>query len=413
VCALGADAFDIFEGLSSLAEKSLIRPQDDPHGDPRFLMLETIRAFAVERLEASSEVSDVRRRHAEFFLGLAERLGLNLFGDDRSTRLTALEDDHDNLRVAIAWFEAADDRASHARLLGALWRFWQMHGHLHEARGRFDRAIARDDRDHRLTPPQRRALLSAAGGISYWQGDLNQTHAWYREAVELARANEPPLALANALYDLSFAPVGGGPEGWTQAMGVASKPILEEAVEIFRAEGDDEGVARVLWGLTNHYLFGGDLVEGERVAREALVVNRRSGTPFGIGWALHSVGLIEAATGRLDAARATLMEALELFHAAGDRSGVTLIGSDIAVLAYVLGRREDYIRSAAAADHLIEVTGAAIGRVSYQGAGLPVLPTGPERPEDEVPWAEGRLMDADAFVAYLRATFGAPISSRQ
>ena len=194
-------------------------------------------------------------------------------------------------------------------------------------------------------------------------------------------------------------------------MATWSKPILEEALAIFRAEGDEEGVARALWGATNSYLFGGDIEEGEAAALEALEVNRRVGNAFGIGWALHSVGLIQAATGRLEHARGSLLEALDLFHKSGDMSGVTLIGSDIAVLAFVLGEREHYVRAASAADHLIEVTGAALGRVSYQAAGLPHLPTGPERPEDEVPWAEGRQMDADAFVEYLRANFGRPISS--
>ena len=80
---------DTFDALASLVEKSLVRPQDDAHGDSRFLMLETIRAFAVERLDASPDAADVRRRHAAFFLDLAERLGSNLFGDDRSRDSTA------------------------------------------------------------------------------------------------------------------------------------------------------------------------------------------------------------------------------------------------------------------------------------------------------------------------------------
>ena len=404
VCG-GADvAVDVLDGLSSLAEKSLVRPQDDAHGDERFLMLETIHAFAVERFEAGPEAADIRRRHAEFFLGLAERVGTALLGEDRRVKLIALEDDHDNFRAALAWLDTQGDLPSTARLLAALWRFWQMHGHLYEARRSFDRAIALDDKRHGLTPAQRRALLTAAGGIAYWQGDIAAAHRWYREAVDLARAHEGPLALANALYDLSFAPLETSTAEWTAAIVGESRPILEEALAIFRAERDDDGVARALWALTNQYVFGGDAAEGEAVAREALELNRRFGSAFGIGWALHSVGLVEGATGRLDAAQATLTEALGLFHRAGDMSGVTLISSDLAVVALVGGDRERGIRIAAAVDHLIELTGAALGRVSYQAAGLPVLPTGPEQPGDETPWAEGRAMDADALVAYLRAT---------
>ena len=396
---------DVLDGLSSLAEKSLVRAQDDPHGDPRFLMLATIRDFATERLEASPDAAAVRGRHAAFCLELAERLGSNLFGEDRRERLTRLEDDHDNLRAALAWFEHAGDWRSLARMLAALWRFWQMHGHLIEARARFERALARDDASHDLSPVERRALLTAAGGIAYWQADLEQTYRWYTEAVALARANEPPLALANALYDLSFAPTDTAPEGWTEAMGNASKPFVDEALAIFRAERDDEGVARALWSLTNQYLFGGNPAEGEAPAREALELNRRFGSAFGIGWALHSVGLIEAGTGRVDDAVRTLLEALDQFHRAGDTSGVTLIAADLAVAALMLGDRPTAVRIAAAADRLIQTTGTGLGRVAYQGAGLPVLPSAPELPGDEVHWAEGRKLDADAVVAELRKRF--------
>lgn len=403
--AVAGDApIDVFEGLTSLAEKSLVRPQDDAHGDARFLMLETIRAFALERFEASPEADAVRRRHAEYFLGVAERIGTALLSEDRREKLIALEDDHDNFRAALAWLETQRDLPAMARLLAALWRFWQMHGHLYEARRSFDRFIALDDQRHGLGAAERRALLTAAGGIAYWQGDISAAHRWYREAADLARVHEGGLALANALYDLSFAPIETSQADWTASIVEASRPLVEEALAIFRAEGDEDGVARALWALTNQYVFGGNPAEGEAAAREALALNRKFGNAFGIGWALHSVGLVEVATGRFEAATATLLEALDLFHRAGDMSGVTLISSDLGVLALVRGDRERGVRIAAAADRLIEQTGAALGRISYQAAGLPVLQGGPEGPEDEAPWAEGRTLDADALVAYLRAS---------
>jgi predicted ATPase/class 3 adenylate cyclase len=403
VCTGGdGPAIDVFDGLTSLAEKSLVRAQDDSHGDARFLMLELIRAFAIERFEAGPEAADVRRRHAEFFLEMAERAGTALFGADRRERLTELEDEHDNIRAALAWYEARQDLPSVARMLAALWRFWQMHGHLQEARERFDRALALDDSGSLLAPAERRALLTAAGGIAYWQGSMDAAHRWYREAVDLARANEPPLALANALYDLSFAPLATTGEDWTTAIGTASKPFLDEALEIFRAAGDQAGVARTLWGLVQYYTFGNDLAEAHRTSVEALAVNREVGNAFGVAWALHSVALVKTALGAFDEARGLLLEALDLFEAADDMSGLTLLASDFASLALARGDRARGHRLAAAADAQIRRTGIALGRVSYQGPGLDPLPTGPETDAEREWWAAGAAMSLQQVIDDVR-----------
>src|SRR5687768_14825182 len=123
--------------LQSLVDKSLVRVRDSG----RFWMLETIREFAVERLEASGEADEISRRHAEFFLEIAEELQPRVMKDDADA-LDQLTEDHDNLRAALDRLEAEGDAERLQRLGGSVWRFWYLRSHLTEGKRRLDAAMA-------------------------------------------------------------------------------------------------------------------------------------------------------------------------------------------------------------------------------------------------------------------------------
>ena len=133
---------EVLDGAASLAEQSLLRVIEDAHADARFLMLETIREFAIERLEASAESATLRDRHATAYLELARDMAPRLYTRERRVWLDRFEDDHDNLRAAIAWRMATGDVEAVADLLLAMWRFWQSRGHLAEGRMRADQVLA-------------------------------------------------------------------------------------------------------------------------------------------------------------------------------------------------------------------------------------------------------------------------------
>ncbi|MDP8931409.1 MAG: AAA family ATPase [Actinomycetota bacterium] len=124
---------EVFEGLSSLAEKSLVVVREDSP-EPRFAMLETIREFALERLADGGEEEQQRRRHAETYLALAERAEPELVGPERRRWLDRLEREHDNFRSALAWSIQQGEVGTALRLVGALWRLWQARGYLGEGR---------------------------------------------------------------------------------------------------------------------------------------------------------------------------------------------------------------------------------------------------------------------------------------
>lgn len=401
-----APDIDVLDGLTSLAEKSLVKPQDDVHGDARFLMLETIRAFAAERLDARPDAHSVRAGHAAWYLDLAERVGGDeLGGRDRRARLNLLEDDHDNMRAALGWFLAEGDLRSSARLAVSLWRFWQMRGHLDEARERVDALLARDDTEGLLAPTDRLALLSAAGGIAYWQGEIPATHERYRVAVDLARQHGSRRELAEALYNFSFAPRPLPEDGdWVQVLVTESSPAVEEAMGIFRELGDRRAEGRAIWALSEFRYFAGDFAGVMDTLQQALTVFRDLDDRFWIAWALHALGLSTLQLGRVSAALPLFQEALDLFVEAGDVSGISMVVLDLAATAKAAGQRDRAIRLAGAAAGLAARTGAGLGYSSYLSSAHPDTPAHPEGGPELAAWEAGERMTADEAVAFARTT---------
>src|SRR5262249_19313589 len=161
---------DVLDGLQLLLDKSLLYEREDSDGEPRFMMLETIREYALERLEISREAATVRRRHADYYLALAEIAEPNLQRAEQVAWLDRLAAEIDNLRAALTWSRTAADAADlELRLAGALWLFWGLRGYLSEGRAWLARALGQNSEASTVL----RALgLTRAGELAWWQGDF-------------------------------------------------------------------------------------------------------------------------------------------------------------------------------------------------------------------------------------------------
>ncbi|MBA3851709.1 MAG: hypothetical protein H0X59_05015, partial [Chloroflexi bacterium] len=144
VCGSGATpvGMDVLDGLTSLADKSLLNTTEDEHGEPRFGMLRTIREFAQERLAGSGEEAEIRDRHLAAFLHHVEEAEPHLLRAGRRRWLDRLEREHDNFRAALDWAVGRPDVPRALRLAGGLWRLWQIRGYLDEGRERIAAVLA-------------------------------------------------------------------------------------------------------------------------------------------------------------------------------------------------------------------------------------------------------------------------------
>ena len=322
---IGAD----IDGLQSLVEKSLIR-----RSDGRFWMLETIGELAREHFEASSEAEAIGRRHAQWFLGAAERAEPLLKGAEQSAWLQRLEEDHDNLRQALDWLLANDETELAGRLAAALWLFWWMHGHFGEARRWLQRALEAGSDE----PSETRAkLLDGAGYLAFEQSDDEAgglLEASLSCAKEVGATSTAALAAAHVCAVLAWAPSGQSDRQAALAAG-------GEAVHFARQAGDDYALAAALNNLGATHDLLGDTERAAAYAQESLELRRRLGDMSGI--ALSLVNLAGHALSQGDASRAAALysEAADIASAIGDKRHLCFAHGGLALVASRERRWED------------------------------------------------------------------------
>ena len=257
-------ALDVLEGLASLTDQSLLREEDGPDGEPRYLMLETIREFGLERLADSGEEVAVRAAHAAYCLALAERTAPLLRGSEARARLAGLEREHGNLRAALAWFEARGEAEDFLRLAAALGYFWSMCGHWSEGNGWLERALAADPRPS----PARLEALENLGENAGYQGDVARAEVVLREGLALARRLGAGAKVSSMLHALGAQLVDQGRYG-------EGEVLLAESVAEARRAGDryDEALSGVhlgaaAWGRGDHAAAAARLEAARTLARE-------------------------------------------------------------------------------------------------------------------------------------------------
>jgi predicted ATPase len=194
---------DVLAGLETLADQSLVRVSDGPRGEPRFGMLETIREFAVERLEASGEAEAARDAHAAYFLALAELAEPELRSARAMEWLARLELEHGNLRAALDRLLAQQDHERLARACYALWRFWFVRGHWGESL-RWQEAVL-DKGAAALTPALRGRMLLAAGMGHITQSNFAQAQAQFEESIALLEQENDTACLSDAYWGFGHA----------------------------------------------------------------------------------------------------------------------------------------------------------------------------------------------------------------
>jgi predicted ATPase len=383
---------DVVEALDQLADQSLLRRLPD-FSEPRFLMLQTIREFASEQLIESSEAKTIRTRHLDAFTALAREAEANLYGADRGQWLDRLEIDLDNFRDALEWAVESGDARKAMDLGAAFWRFWQMRGHLHEGRRRLAAALAMSE--SQAFPKERLAALEAAGGLAYWQADMDDAQRLYDECLALTRPLGDERALANALYNAAFPRTVTATGGELEE----ARPMYAEALALFRKLGDDEGVARTLWGFALLAFYAQDYRGAIPIFEDAERLNRKLDNRFGLAWTLHTLGISAFLIGDVERARAVWTEAVQLFQAAGEVPGLAFQLDNFAMIANHDGDRLRAARlSGAALSHQAR-SGADLGLILREQLGRSGLKA-PAEVDAAQAFAEGQAMTLGEAVAY-------------
>ncbi len=329
--------WEILDLLTALADKSLIVYEPANEGEGRYLMLETVRQYAAEKLRDAGVEAFVRARHCRCFLGFAERAEPEFLKSDQARWIELVEADHDNLRGALEFsHQDATLGDVELRLTGVLWRFWFFSSYLKEGREQIARAVERPEEANQTAA--RAKSLIGLGVIAYFQGDLAAAHSacllsleharrvgdtWaegvaliiigvlanYEGDIDTARQNfEASLALAQkehdlwleaiALADLGFVALQEG--RYPEAAG-----LCEKSLALARAVGEKWCIFNSLYSLGLIRIVGGDLGTARELFKEAMSISRELGHRISVAHCMD--GLAGAWGAQGDVERAALL----------------------------------------------------------------------------------------------------------
>jgi len=377
----------VLDALTGLVANSLLY-RDDQHQDPRgqaegaepaegsrLWLLETVREYAWERLQASGQADATSGRHAAYFLALAEQAWPELWGADQQRWYARLDREHDNLRAALAWAQARPEPELLVRLAGALGPYWEARGQVSEAHRWLDAALATEpvspwararalnaksrlllllEVDVALALPFLEEALSLFQGLNdaRWTvvstshlaivlrqvGQHDRADVLFDESIELGRRHGDAWALSLALNNY-------GDDLLEQRGDTArARPLLEESLVLRRSLGEPRGVVTTLSNLGVIALLDGDLDRAAGVFAEDLALAQQAGLVLHTSWALTGLGLAAAYQDDRGRAAPLLRQGLRLARDLGNRftaaeclAGLAAVTADPAQAAHLWG----------------------------------------------------------------------------
>ncbi len=435
VCG-GEPRLDEAAGVESLLNKSLLRQISGAAGEPRFMMLETMREYAQEKLVERGETNFIREQHARYFLAFAERAALELTGLSAAEWHNRLESHHDNLRSALRWCLANDhDGLTSLRLVNSLHHFWWTRGYLSEGRAWLSAALRLNGAS---APTQLRAdVLRGAGGIAYQQCGYAAARTFYREALDIYQYLGDQHGVARTLLSLGDVEMSVGDYetceslfqqgarmlqaigdilGYAHALDFLAWCVLrgrgdytqaaawfEQALTLFHQTSDMNGIALVYSGLGEIALRHEDFEQATQLLEQSLGLRRQLGQMWGIAATLGSLALVAQFQGDVQRAMALLSDSLLIRKEIGDPGGMAWCLEKLAEIAHIDqddGRAARILGAAAALrasvhsiidpndqpkyDRLIARVRSWLGDDIYEAV-----------------WMEGKAMSLESLIEYL------------
>ena len=325
VCDTKGDLdMDLLDGMASMVDKSLVQQVEPIHGESRFVMLHTIREYALEKLAESGEKPATMRAHAAYCLVLAEEGASEQSITEGAGWLERCTIEHDNFRAALDWLTENRETEWGLRLGAALFRFWEVGEDLTEGRDRLGRLL-------KLAGPEGRTkacarAFFAAGVFASAQRDYASANALTRESLDIARQLGDKLGVAVSLNALA---VHARDDGEVET----ALFLFEECLVLWRELGDRNAEARSISNLAGAEKLNGDYTRARSLYGECLSIFQELDDRAGVAWSLNYQGDVVRAQGNFEDARALYEEGLAMFRELGDQWGIAGTLADMGNLA--------------------------------------------------------------------------------
>jgi predicted ATPase/DNA-binding CsgD family transcriptional regulator len=391
---------DAVASLSPLVAKSLVRESYDSAAPSRFWLLDTIRAYAMDRLVEAGELERAQSAHAHYFVGLAEQLQSSMRGPGMAEALDRLAGDYGNFRAALQWSTSPQGELEVGlRLAGALYRFWIARGHLTEARAWLEVALARTDA---VSVRIRAVALNAAGVLAGMQHDHEHAIAYFEDAFQVwselgELARQAGVALNIGLVAQNIGQLD------------RAEHQFEQAQELYARAGDRGGRANAVGSLARIARDRGDLHRALGLLRECLVLFREVGDEWGVANSLANLGHVMVELDDKVGAQEAFRESLRARRALGN---VLHIAESLEGLAAVLADDQPRIaaRLLGAAQVMRETSGAPVPAVEEQRYAQIVARTrsGLTATALRASWNAGRALSVDGAINIAMGAQQAP-----
>jgi non-specific serine/threonine protein kinase len=391
---------DMTNGLAVLLDQSLLlRQEAGAASEYRFMMLDIIREYALERLRDSGEKNLLQHRHARYFTTWAERAVTFLYGPEQAAWLACMALEADNLRAALSWSLETGEIEMATRLACALAVFWRRRGHFSEGRNWLVQVLSQA-LPGCLPDALRARILQAAGSLAYRQGDWQTAQPWLEESLVLFRSFADRPGVARVLFDLGWIAIDQG--DWTEAA-----YLNQESLALARQEEDALGMYRALTNLGWTMLCTGERTQAGELFGEAYVLARRVGHTRGMAVSLANLGWIALYQEDLGLASDQAAESLHLCYQLGERE---VLAESLEILAVAAMRKNKLARAvqlSGAAQALWEAlhVNPSLTHHSTTTHAEALTALRQELPPSvfEPAWQAGRAMSLDAIVQFVTA----------
>ena len=428
------DQLDVFTGVETLLNNSLLRLANPDEDEPRFELLQTMRDYALEKLGDSGELEHMRAQHAGYFNQLSEGVMWQLYSDRSVEFLKFVEREHDNFRAALHWsLESTDRIGLGAQIAYRIFWFWYRYGHFHEGREWCERILVQTEGLGR--DASRAMALMTTGLMAMWEGDLHIAVGYSQESLAIWRALEQPEGIAVSLMTTGIVLLNQGQDA-------IARSYLEESIELFNEIEATSLEATALVHLGNIALGLDDIRAALDYLEKAETMARRIGDPWQIAFAInnrgevarvlgeyqqarryyeeteklyqqadaksdqarliHTLAYIAQHEGDLETAQARFNESLESFLELGNKRGIAECLAGLAGLAAERGEYKWAVPLLAASEALLTSFGAAwwpADRVEFERS-LEILHSALEPEKFEVLWDQGKTLSLEEAVEY-------------
>jgi tetratricopeptide (TPR) repeat protein len=338
-------SIDVLDGLASLVDKNLVQQKEMPGDEPRFVMLEMIREYAREQLKTSGEEETTRRRHAEYFVELAERAEPELRLAGCELWSGRLELDLENLRAVLGWSLSGGDVEIGIQLAGALGLFWYGNGYHVEGRQWTQQLLERLDEASLMYHPK---FLLSAGHLAFLY-DLDTGRPLFRRALDISRELGDRLQMAWALALLGYTMLR---EPQT------AMPIVEESLALFRELDHQPGIAQALNIMGEIARFNGDDDHARHAYEECLAVSQQTGETRRIVFMYNNLTFIALHESEAGRARDLGRQGLQLARTINNRLQLATALALLAGAIGALGQPQQAARLLGASERTLERLGA-------------------------------------------------------